>query len=329
MLTLPDSWVWDAWFADDGHRHHVFFLYASRALHDPEARHHRASVGHAVSDDLVSWTRVPDALVRGDHGDWDDLATWTGSVVQHPDGTWFMFYTGVTMTPRGPLQRVGVATSDDLVTWHKSSQNPVLEADARWYERLEAPPHDGAFRDPWVFPDPDGDGWHMLLTARSATGAFDDRGVVGHARSPDLRTWHAMPPLTEPGAGFGHLEVLQLVYVDDEPMLLFSCAPENLSAGRREATGGSGGVWCARADGALAPYDLRHAVPLTDMSLYSGRAVRRRDGRWAMLAFLNEGPDGRFVGSVADPLDLRRTGRTIAVAVPGPGRHRPGPDLDC
>lgn len=314
MLTLPDSWVWDFWLADDGDRHHLFFLYASRALHDPEARHHRASVGHAVSDDLVSWTRVPDSLVRGDRGAWDDLATWTGSVVQHPDGTWFMFYTGVTMTERGPWQRIGVATSPDLVTWHKSAQNPVLEADARWYERPDTPPHDGAFRDPWVFRDPDGDGWHMLLTARSATGPLDDRGVVGHARSADLRTWHAMPPLTEPGAGFGHLEVLQLVTIDDEPMLLFSCAPENLSAARREASGGSGGVWCARAESPLGPYDVRDAVRITDMSLYSGRAVRARNGGWVLLAFQNEGPDGHFVGSISDPLPLRGPGGALAVA---------------
>ena len=74
---------------------------------------------------------MPDALVRGDDGAWDDLAMWTGSVVQHPDGTWFMFYTGVTTTPHGPLQRIGVATSPDLVTWHKLARNPVLEADGR------------------------------------------------------------------------------------------------------------------------------------------------------------------------------------------------------
>ena len=64
MFTLPDSWVWDFWFADDGERYHLFFLYASRALHDPHARHYRASIGHAVSTDLRNWERVADALVR-------------------------------------------------------------------------------------------------------------------------------------------------------------------------------------------------------------------------------------------------------------------------
>ncbi len=58
VFDLPDSWVWDFWFADDGERYHLFFLYASRALHDPDRRHLRASIGHAVSDDLVSWSRV-------------------------------------------------------------------------------------------------------------------------------------------------------------------------------------------------------------------------------------------------------------------------------
>ena len=111
MLRLPEAWVWDFWLVDDGERYHLFFLYASRALHDPDARHHRASIGHAISDDLTAWTRVPDALVRSDPPAFDDLATWTGSVVRHPDGTWFMFYTGATLTPGGNVQTIGYATS--------------------------------------------------------------------------------------------------------------------------------------------------------------------------------------------------------------------------
>ena len=43
MFDLPGSWVWDYWFADDGERYHLFYLYASRALQDPDARHYRAS----------------------------------------------------------------------------------------------------------------------------------------------------------------------------------------------------------------------------------------------------------------------------------------------
>ena len=91
MLALPDSWVWDFWFADDGDEYHLFFLYASRALHDPDRRHGRASIGHAVSDDLRNWTRLPDALVRGESGRLRrhshlDRFRRTGA-----DGQWFMY----------------------------------------------------------------------------------------------------------------------------------------------------------------------------------------------------------------------------------------------
>lgn len=319
MFTLPESWVWDFWLADDGDRYHLFFLYASRALHEPDRRHYRASVGHAVSSDLQEWTRVTDALVRSDAPAFDDLATWTGSVVQHPDGTWFLFYTGSTLTPAGNVQTIGYATSDDLMTWDKSPTNPVLRADGEWYEVLaDGQWHDEAFRDPWVFPDPDGDGWHMLITARARTGPADDRGVVGHAWSPDLRTWELRPPLSEPGKGFGQLEVMQVEVVDGSPVLLFSCLATDMSAAG-VATGATGGVWATPAASLLGPYDVADAHQATDDSLYSGRLVRRRsDGRWVLLAFHHSGSGGEFVGGVSDPVPVRWDGRRMELLEPVP-----------
>jgi beta-fructofuranosidase len=58
MPSLDDRWIWDFWLADDGERHHVFFLQAPRSLGDPDRRHDHATIGHAVSDDLVAWTLV-------------------------------------------------------------------------------------------------------------------------------------------------------------------------------------------------------------------------------------------------------------------------------
>ena len=83
---------------------------------------------------------------------------------------------------------------------------------------------DGAWRDPWVLADPDGDGWHMLVTARACDGPADQRGVIGHARSHDLVHWQAQPPADRrPGEGFGYLEVPQVEVVGGRPVLVFSC----------------------------------------------------------------------------------------------------------
>ena len=54
----------------------------------------------------------------------------------------------------------------------------------------------------------------MPLPRVRRTGPAGDRGVLGHARSPDLLTWTAHPPLTAPGSGFDQLEVPQLEVVD-------------------------------------------------------------------------------------------------------------------
>lgn len=304
MLKLPEAWVWDFWLVDDGQKYHLFFLYASRALRDPDARHHRASVGHAVSSDLVDWRRVTDALVRSGPPSFDDLATWTGSVIQHPDGTWFMFYTGATLSPDGNIQTIGCATSADLLTWDKLP-GPVLTADPQWYEKLEDGYwQDEAFRDPWVMPDPDGDGWHMLITARANHGPRDDRGVVGHAWSPDLRTWQLRPPLTEPGQGFAQLEVMQTAVIEGQTYLIFSCLDGDTSSSR-QASGTTGGVWAAPADSVLGPYNIAGAELLTDRSLYVGRIIPRRDtGEPVFLAFRHDAADGSFIGEITDPMTV-------------------------
>ncbi len=313
MLRLPDHWVWDSWLADDGVHHHLFFLLASRALHDPNRRHHRASIGHARSTDLTTWELLPDALVHSDAPAWDDLATWTGSVVRGPDGLWRMFYTGVSRRDRGLVQRIGMAVSTDLIGWTRAHSGPLLEADARWYEKLDLTAWiDEAWRDPYVFPDPGGDGWHMLITARVPTGAAEARGVIGHAHSPDLEHWVVRPPLTEP-AGFGQLEVPQVAVVDGHPFLLFSCWPDRMDTARAQRWRG-GGVWVAPGQSLLGPWALDSAVALDHPSLYGARLVADRAGRWSVLGF-RDTEDGVFIGEIADPLPILRSGHTLHIAV--------------
>ena len=300
MLRLPDHWVWDSWYTtDDDGRHHVFFLRASRALLDPERRHRRASIGHAVSRDLRTWELVADALVPADGPAWDDLATWTGSVVRGPDRRWYLFYTGVRDDGGGrAVQRIGLAVSDDLDTWHRSGGKPLVEPDPTWYADGDRADWAGeAWRDPWVFPSPDGDGWHMLLTAHAKDGDPQDRGVIGHAFSPDLLNWQVGPPLTRPG-GFGHLEVPQVAVVDGQPLLLF-CS----NLGPRAA---ADQVWVVPGPAVTGPWDLSLARPVPCPGLYAPRLVRDARNRWNLIGFVSE-RDGAFAGELSDPVAVRYT----------------------
>ncbi|MEU1753042.1 family 43 glycosylhydrolase [Micromonospora matsumotoense] len=298
MLRLPDHWVWDSWYArDDTDRWHAFFLRASRALHDPHRRHRRATIGHAVSTDLHTWQLVADALVPADAPSWDDLATWTGCTVRGPDGRWYLFYTGVGRAEDGLVQRIGLAVSDDLTTWHRHGTGPLVEADPTWYELLDRTLwYEQAWRDPWVFPDPAGDGWHMLVTARVNTGPTEARGVVGHATSPDLVNWTVQPPLSVP-ADFGHLEVPQVVVIDGQPLLLF-CT--DAAGTRRDGHR----IWVAEGPDVRGPWDIASARPFPHPHLYAPRLVPGPAGDWSLIGFLDH-VDGEFVGALSDPVPVR------------------------
>lgn len=300
-LAFDDRWIWDFWLIRDGDDHHVFYLQAPTEIGNPDARHWNVSIGHAVSRDLVDWTTLPDALAPGPPGDWDDASTWTGSIIRH-DGRWFLLYTGTSSVEGGLVQRIGLAESDDLITWSKHA-GPVLEADPRWYETLQDGGwHDQAWRDPWVFVHPDDGQFHVLVTARVPDGEPDGRGVVGHARSSDLRTWEVLPPVTEP-MGFGQLEVPQLHVTDDRSYLVFCSDIETQGLSWRDTSPGTG-TYYAVGDSPSGPFRLAAESTLeADRagSTYAGKLHETTDGDLVFLAWHRTRPDGSFHGALSDP----------------------------
>ena len=307
-LRLRDNWLWDFWHVWQGEDCHLFYLQAPRSLSSEELRHHHATIGHAISRDLKNWTVIDDALHPGADGDWDDLATWTGSVIGH-QGRWFMLYSGVNRSEAGLIQRIGLATSADLYMWEKHPANPILEADARWYEVLDLTTwYEQAWRDPWLFQDESDGSFHALITARSRLGAPDTRGVIGHARSLNLRDWDILPPLATPG-GFGHLEVPQLVHASDRFFLLFSYGSQDLTRSRldRSEKRATTGTYCLVSDQALGPFNFSSGGRLavdTIGSHYGGKLIEDRSGRLQFLAFSMVGRDGRFIGELTDPFPV-------------------------
>lgn len=306
MLRLPDHWVWDSWIADAGDLYHLFFLKAPRALGDPTLRHTAATVGHATSVDLRTWQVLEDALLP-DAGAWDDLAIWTGCVVRTPDGPWRLFYTGLSTRPGHGVrdQRLGLAESADLSVWRRVGDRPLVDPDPRWYRTLdEDPAASETWRDPFVFADPGGDGWHMLITARAPGAPRLADGVLGHARSADLRSWELRPPLTAP-AGFGQLEVPQVRLLDDHWVLVFSCHPEEQTPEQIRRFGPRS-TWCVVADAPTGPWDIASASPFDDEpKLFGAPLVQQRDTTWAFVGFRNQEAEGILSFEILDPIPVR------------------------
>jgi beta-fructofuranosidase len=309
VLRLPDKWVWDFWFVQRDEEHHLFYLQAPRALGDPALRHHNATIGHAVSADCHDWQVLPDALQPGVSGNWDDLATWTGSTIGY-EGRWYMLYTGVNRAEGGLVQRIGLAASDDLVHWDKHPGNPVLEVDPEWYEVLDQGRwRDQSWRDPWLFRSPYEDLFHVLITARYCSGPPDGAGVIAHARSADLINWETLPPLTEPGE-FAQVEVPQLLQLDGHSTIVFSCLAEDHSRARvnRLSAPGRTGTFAFWARTFLGPY-LPSDAPVAEHNgrlgtLYAGKLLEGQPGEYSFMAFRGDG-DRDFLGELTDLLPVR------------------------
>jgi beta-fructofuranosidase len=319
-LELADRWVWDFWLVQDEGLWHVFYLHAPQTPDDPDKRHFSARIGHGISIDLSTWQVVDDVLTLGPAGAWDDMATWTGSIVAHPEGGWAMLYTGVSSEEQGLVQRIGLARSHDLTRWVKHPDNPILEADPRWYEILDLDVwFDQAWRDPWLTQDPGSGLFHAFVTARSRSGLPAGRGVIGHATSPNLSDWEVGPPISAP-EGFGYMEIPQVFSLEGRWHLLFSAPAWAQSLESRHQCTGTFHAISEKLDG---PYE--ELAPLfcdVEESLYGGKVIDTAAGP-ACLAFHNQNRSGAFVGGITDPMPVvLAPGGTIALVESHPQRKR-------
>lgn len=153
---------------------------------------------HIVSDDLLSWRKLPDALVKGsDPLGPDSEGIWTGSLVEH-DGTFYLFYTGKNYNDPLGDQKVMRATSSDLVNWTKDSTF-IFYADGEiyWNKSVNGPIddrhayHHQAFRDPHVVWNEQADEWWMGFHGMLSDGS---KPVVTLYTSKDLDHWTPQQP---------------------------------------------------------------------------------------------------------------------------------------
>ena len=307
-LKLNDKYIWDFWHFEEAGEQHLFFLQADRAIGNPDLRHWNVSVGHALSTDLRNWTPLGTVFAPSASPAWDDFTTWTGSVIK-AEGCYHLFYTGTCRAENGMRQRIGHATADSIRgPWTRVGDGLALDLDERFYEEHSAGQwHDRALRDPWVLADKIDGQYHMFYTARRNDGPLYERGVIGHAVSPDLVSWTATAPVYQ-GGHYGQLEVPQVFERNGRWYCVFCNIAAHWSPEMRaQHDGGVSGTHYLVADNPLGPWQV--APGFLDGELpcrrYAGKILRDPvTGGDSLMAFQDTGADGQFVGQIGDPIAL-------------------------
>jgi hypothetical protein len=149
------------------------------------------NIGHAVSNDLVEWLgdEIDTAAIERRLGKFDSMHVWAPSIVRR-GLTYYMFYTGVDHSGH---QRMGLATSTDLVNWEQRDEPIINYTDLGIWA---LPVHPGTpsggraqFRDPFVMEDPGSPGqWLMYFVTIPAESP--GATVVGVIKSDgDFTSW--------------------------------------------------------------------------------------------------------------------------------------------
>lgn len=209
MSFLPSSDTFrlgDTWHCSDGKRVHAFYL---KLLLDgsqkpgPDA----GGIGHAVSEDLIHWEELPDAVEPGGVGSYDDLDIWTGCTV-YTQGKFYLFYT--SRSSEGPEFSFSLAISEDGIRFKKYDGNPLFTPDERIYFgenhrcrlRMHGNGYPGALqydlRDLCVQRENPQSPWYGFFAARVPADEIPKTAVIGLAVSQDLLHWEQRPPCFAP-----------------------------------------------------------------------------------------------------------------------------------
>lgn len=303
--------LWDCWFFQKGGKIHVFYLQAEPS-NDPGKKHgERVSIGHAVTENLIDYEELPAALEPGFGDAWDGLALWTGSVIGY-EGRHYMFYTGRRNNERERwIQRIGVAVSDDddLISWKKYGNNPVLEARGRYGMDNErnALGRLGAWRDPFAFRDPESGKHFMTISARLKGERKEYNGCVAIARMADPISWDLMFPIFAPGV-YDEIECTQVIFFQGNYYLFFSTWAENYEPEFAKKAGARSGLHCYYSKNLFKgykPVNGNGVVLDNGNEMYGVRLLQTDNASEFNAVGWLRTKEGKYAGVLSDPFRIR------------------------
>jgi len=240
MNYSPNNiFIKDPWFFTKGNATHCIHM-QQYDPDRPEDKRQFRSLGHAVSEDLVTWRRLPTPLRSNDAPSYDDQRMHTGDVIEQ-DGVFYLFYTGTgtrdlvdgTLKESGRgIQSISLATSIDGIHWEKHPNNPLLVPDPRYYNTQEKLPESQChawpiadFRDFHVVADPEGNGYWGFVAARVPGKIGAETSAVALCHSHDLIHLEQHPPCFVAKSLYNVVEVPDVFFLNGKwyMLLLTGC----------------------------------------------------------------------------------------------------------
>lgn len=268
------------------------------------------SIGHAISQDLINWKELSTALEPGAGNEWDNLALWTGSVIKKDD-LYYMFYTGRNKnTNKKWIQKIGLATSNDLVNWENYDKNPISEANEKYYHidnYKDKIGKVGAWRDPFVYYDNKSQKYYLLISARRKDRDKVYNGCIGIAESKNLLKWKILPPLLSPGV-YNEMEVPQLIYYKEHYYLFFTTHAMDYEPNFAKKIGAHGGLHCYYTKelfGKYKPINSNGVVLDNEDEMYDVRLVEHKNNEFIAIGWLDKIPGPKFLGKLTKPFKLK------------------------
>ncbi|MBQ1783561.1 MAG: hypothetical protein II007_07910 [Gammaproteobacteria bacterium] len=319
MFKPEDNrYLWDFWLYQEAGVEYLFYLTAP-ATCTPRTRHRNSAIALATRSNGGAWRDLGIILEKDpDPAAWDSVSLWTGYTVKN-NGLYYLFYTARSQSEVaddgyvGHTQRIGVATSTDLIHWTRHPANPVLTWQGGPYEsQQEAHDRHLAWRDPCIVADGQG-GFYAFFTCRVNQGDPLARGAIGRAYSQDLIRWQILAPASMPGR-YTHMEVPDVVRHQGRWYMLFAVKQEWHRGNRDHHDQPVTGVRYLVADRLDGEFHLPSGNSVligSDDACYTGRFWPAADGAltlWSWHAGADEGAayqDNPRAYSLAEPKVLQ------------------------
>ena len=247
--------------------------------------------GHVVSDDLITWKRLPAAMAPEES--YDNFGCFSGSGLVLDDGRHLLMYTGVgfvgdTPNEKGELpthQTQCIATGDG-VDYVKYEKNPVITGDDI--------PEGGSrvdFRDPKIWRS--NDGFYYAVVANMTD---DGNSRILLYKSKDAFEWEYVTVLDKSDKKLGGMwECPDFFEVDGKYVLVVS--PMAMIPDGEKFHVGHSVIYLTGSYDEENHKFVRENVELMDNGIdyYASQSIQTPDGRRVMIAWMQAWPNSKFV----------------------------------